>query len=547
MKNFIFLVVGLLLFSCTQTAEIKSDSKKSTKPNILLIMADDMGWTDLGCYGSEISTPNIDQLANTGVMFTDFHTSVSCSPTRSMLLTGTDNHIAGLGNMAELLKKEQVGKPGYEGRLNDRVVTIAEVLKDGGYYTYMAGKWHLGAEPEHYPHARGFERSFSMLDGGASHWSDMTGIQANKRVVRYSKDGKTLHQLPKDHYSSKSFADFLIEAMREDHGDGKPFFTYFALQAAHDPIHVPEPWLSKYRGQYDDGYEALKAERIASTKQLGLIPADPTPPPFHQSTKEWDSFSKEGKAHESRTMEAYAGLVDNMDYHVGRVINFLKDIGEYENTIIIFTVDNGPNPWYSAEYSANPGTDFMETFDNSLENIGHPGSNVSYGLGWAQASAGPLDYFKFTVGEGGMRTPLLIAGKGIQNDVKNNTFAYVMDIMPTILDFAKIDHPETYRGKEVAPMRGSSLAGVLTGKAKITHDETKVLGGEMLNGKWMRKGNYKAVLIAKPYGPNEWKLYDVDNDPGETKDLSKQQPELLEELRNAWDVYSTEVGVVLSE
>ena len=536
----------LFFISCKQGIDKPVDSINAEKsPNILLIMADDMGWTDLGCYGSEISTPNIDEIANEGVMFTDFHTSVSCSPTRSMLLTGTDNHIAGLGNMEELLTKEQEGKPGYEGHLNDRVVTLAEVLKDGGYHTYMAGKWHLGAEPDYYPHVRGFERSFSMLDGGASHWNDMAGIQASKPVADYSKDGKTLQQLPKDHYSSKSFADFLIGAMREDHGDGKPFFTYFALQAAHDPIHVPEPWLSKYQGQYDDGYETLKAERIASTKQLGLIPVDAPSSPFHKTTKEWNSFSKEDKAYESRTMEAYAGLVDNMDYHIGRVINFLKDIGEYENTIIIFTVDNGPNPWYADEYPSNAGSDFIKEFDNSLENIGQPGSNVSYGLGWAQASAGPLDYFKFTVGEGGIRTPLLITGKGIQNGVKNNTFAYVMDIMPTILDFAKIDHPETYQGREVASMRGSSLVGVLTGKANNTHEEA--LGGEMLNGKWMRKGNYKAVLIAKPWGPNEWKIYDVVNDPGETKDLSKQQSELLEELRNAWDVYSTEVGVVLSE
>jgi arylsulfatase len=319
----------------------------ATTPNILLIMADDLGYTDLSGFGGEIQTPHVDTLGREGVRFSNFHTSVSCSPTRSMLMTGTDNHIAGLGNMNELLTPEQRGKPGYEGHLNDRVVTLAEVLRDGGYHTYMAGKWHLGHEPEQIPHARGFERSFSMLDGGSSHWSDMTGLQATVQpVAKYVMDDKELIELPSDFYSSRSYADFLIEAIRENLGDGKPFLAYFAPTAAHDPIHVPEPWLSKYRGQYDDGYEALKTRRITGAKRVGLIPESAPAPGRHPKTKPWDSLSSELKDWESRAMEAYAGMVENMDYHIGRVINFLKDIGEYDNTIIIFTSDNGPNPWY---------------------------------------------------------------------------------------------------------------------------------------------------------------------------------------------------------
>ncbi len=543
-----FGFIGLLVLLAFAIQTPAADKPLSTSPNILLIMADDMGYTDIGNFGGEIQTPHIDAVAEQGVRFSNFHTSVSCSPTRSMLMSGTDNHIAGLGNMGELMTPEQKGKPGYEGHLNNRVVTLAEVLHDGGYHTYMAGKWHLGHEPDHFPHARGFERSFSMLQGGASHWSDMAGLQTpSQEVAKYSMNGKELHELPKDFYSSRSYADFLINAIRENRGDGKPFLAYFAPTAAHDPIHVPEPWLSKYRGQYDDGYRALKIRRIAGAKRVGLIPDSAPAPALHPKTKPWDSLSNEEKALESRTMEAYAGMIENMDYHIGRVINFLKDIGEYDNTIIIFTSDNGPNPWYSEEYPDNAGSEWMKQFDNSLENIGRPGSFVGYGIGWACASAGPLDYFKLTVGEGGIRTPLIIAGPGVKGARQVDSFAYVTDIMPTILEIAKLEHPEKFRGRNVKQIRGKSLAGVTSGTQQDTYEKEAVIGGEMINGKWMRKGDYKAVLVAKDFGPGTWKLYNVTEDPGETRDLSKEQPALLKELKAAWDKYAKDVGVVLSK
>ncbi len=511
-------------------------------------MVDDMGWTDIGCFGSEIETPNIDSLAKRGVVFSNFHTSVSCSPTRSMLMSGTDNHIAGLGNMSELLTPEQKGKPGYEGHLNDRVVSLAEVLRDGGYHTYMSGKWHLGHEPEHFPHARGFDRSFSMLQGGASHWSDMTGLQGKTQpIAKYVMDDKRLKELPQDFYSSRSYADFLIDAIRKNQGDKKPFLAYFAPTAAHDPIHVPEPWLSKYRGRYDDGYEALKAKRIAGAKRLGRVPDSAPAPGRHPKTKPWDSLSNEDKAWQSRAMEAYAGMIENMDYHIGRVITYLKDTGQYENTIIIFTSDNGPNPWDSDEYPGNEGTEWMKQFDNSLENIGRRGSFVGYGIGWASASAGPLDYFKMTVGEGGIRTPLIIAGPGVKGARQVDSFAYVTDLMPTLLDLAQVKHPESFQGRKVAPMRGKSLTGVTSGDDEHTYAKDALIGGEMIGGKWMRKGDYKAVLVAKSLGPGTWKLYDTASDPGETRDLSAEQPALLKELQTAWHEYAKEVGVVLSE
>jgi arylsulfatase A-like enzyme len=543
-------VAGLYLTACSPVESpgpAQSASAADERPNILLIMADDMGYTDIGSFGGEIRTPNLDRLANEGMRFSNFHTSVSCSPTRSMLMSGTDNHIAGLGNMLELVTPEQLGKPGYEGHLNERVVTLAEVLHDGGYHTYMGGKWHLGHEPDHFPHARGFERSFSMLQGGASHWGDMTGIQSpSQEVAKYSLNGEALHELPKDFYSSRSYADFLIESIRENRGDGKPFLAYYAPTAAHDPIHVPEPWLSNNRGSYDDGYEALWARRVAGAKREGLVPQNAQAPILDPTTKPWDTLSDEKKALESRTMEAYAGMVENMDYHVGRILDFLKDIGEYERTIIFFTTDNGPNPLTAEQYPENEGSEWMEQFDNSLDNIGRPGSFVGIGMGWAQASAGPLDYFKLTVGEGGIRTPLVVAGPGIDGPSMVHSFVYVTDIMPTILDWAGLEHPNEFQGRDVERMRGQSFANVTSGSKDGAYAEDALVGGEMINGKWMRKGEYKAVQVAKPFGPASWRLYNLATDPGETTDLSATEPAILEELKAAWGQYAEEVGVVLS-
>ena len=520
----------------------------SKQPNFLLVMADDMGWTDIGSFGSEIDTPNLDALAQQGVRFTDFHVSVSCSPTRSMLLSGTDNHIAGLGNMGELLTPEQRGKPGYEGHLNDRVISLAEVLRAGGYHTYMAGKWHLGHEPENFPHARGFERSFSMLFGGASYWSDMFGILAEQEeVAEYVLDDKRLEELPKDFYATRSYTDFLIESIRENRGDGKPFLAYLAFTAPHDPLHVPEPWLSKYRGNYDDGYEALKAQRTAAARQRGLVSGSAPMPERYHMVKAWDSLTKEQQALESRGMEVYAGMVNNMDYHFGRVVQFLKDIGEYDNTIVIFLSDNGPNPWYSEDYPGNRGSKWFAQFDNSIDNLGHPMSHYAYGMGWGSASAGPLDLFKMTVAEGGIRSPMLIAGPGVKGGRQVDAFAYVWDVMPTILELAGIPHPEKYRGRQVERMRGQSLKGVLTGSTEAVYDEDDFVGGEILNGKWMRQGNFKAVSVAPPYESGDWQLYNVVDDPGETHDLAKERPEILKKLQAVWDRYAKDVGVVLSK
>lgn len=538
------------IFTCILVTSLTAYGQDAQKrpPNILLVMADDMGWTDIGSFGSEINTPNLDALADEGVKFTDFHVSVSCSPTRSMLMSGTDNHIAGLGNMGEMLQPEQRGKPGYEGHLNNRVISLSEALREGGYHTYMAGKWHLGHDPESFPHARGFDRSFTSLLGGASYWSDMFGMLAvHEETAEYALDDKNLESLPADFYATRNYADFVIESIRENRGDGKPFLAYLAFTAPHDPMHVPEPWLSQYRGKYAEGYEVLKAQRAASAKKLGLVSADAPMPPHYSKIRAWDSLSDEERAIEQRGMEIYAGMMSNMDYHFGRVVNFLKDIGEYDNTLIFFLSDNGPNPWYSEDYPGNLGSEWFSQFDNSLDNLGHPMSHYAYGMGWGSASAGPLDLFKMTVAEGGIRSPLLVAGPGVKGGRQVDAFAYVWDIMPTILDIAGITAPKKYQGQTLAPMRGKSLQGVLAGTQGEAYAEADFVGGEMQNGKWMRQGDFKAVSVAPPYGTGTWHLYNLAKDPGETQDLARNHPEKLKQLQAAWEEYADSVGVILTE
>lgn len=310
---------------------------------------------------------------------------------------------------------------------------------------------------------------------------------------------------------------------------------------------MPEPWLSKYRGKYDGGYGALRDTRWEAAKRIGVIPQNAELADQNPMIKPWGKLSKEEQAIEARGMEVYAGMVDAMDYHFGRVINFLKDIGEYDNTVILFLSDNGANPWYSEDYPGVREENFLDRFDNSLDNIGNPGSNYSYGTGFASGSSGPLDKFKMTVGEGGIRSPLLISAPDIKGDHQVDFFSYVTDIMPTIFELAEVAYPAEYRGRKIDPMRGRSMIGLLDDTKGAIYDPTDFVGGELAGGKWMRQGDFKAVMVPAPYGTGLWQLFNVDMDPGEANDLSKVMQDNLEILKVAWDQYAKDVGVVLPE
>nr|WP_282171152.1 sulfatase-like hydrolase/transferase [Ruegeria atlantica] len=441
----------------------------------------------------------------------------------------------------------QAGQPGYEGHLNDRVASMAELLKAAGYHTYMSGKWHLGHSEGTLPFDRGFEQTFTMLVGGASHWADRLGILPMDDPAAYSRNGKLTEDLPENFYSSRTYVDLLIDAIRSNRGDGKPFFGYLAFTAPHDPLHVPEPWLSEYAGRYDDGYEKLRERRWLAAKELGLIEKNAPLPERLPFVRSWEELTDDERAMEARGMEVYAGMVDALDYHYGRAIDFLDDVGELDNTIILFLSDNGANAWYSEDYPGADSPDFMSQFDPSFENLGRPGSNYAYGPGFASGSSGPLNRFKFSVSEGGIRVPLIIAGPSVQQGTITDEFAYVWDILPTVLEMTGADYPATLDGRAIEPMRGRSMMPLISGRSKELYSSEEMIGGEMNGDKWMRQSVFKAAMVAPPYGDGTWQLYNVDADPGETRDLAAEMPELLEDLKSGWDLYAMEVGVIPAE
>jgi arylsulfatase len=384
-----------------------------------------------------------------------------------------------------------------------------------------------------------------MLYGGASYWQDMSGILAVKQeVAKYVRDDQVLDSLPADFYATRNYTDELINMIRANRGDDKPFLAYLAFTTVHDPLHVPEPWLSQYKGQYDDGYVALKSHRSDGAKAAGVFPQDAPAAAIHPLARPWDSYSDEERAFQSKAMEVYAGMVSNMDYHVGRVVDFLKDIGEYDNTVIIFFSDNGSNPLANEQYSpGEEGQRFLSQFDNSTENLGKPNSHYAYGPGWGSAGSGPLNYFKLTPGEGGVRSPLIISGPGVKQQ-QIDAFTYITDVMPSMLEMAGLEQPETFAGRGIAPMRGRSITGLLSGSQQEVYSANDAVGAEMAGGKWLRRGDYKAVLVPPPFGPGKWQLFNMATDPGETNNLAESSPEVLSGLTAAWQQYADEVGVI---
>ncbi|KAM0076122.1 hypothetical protein ACKRZS_011816 [Fusarium odoratissimum] len=553
-------------------------SLPSTRPNFLVIVADDLGFSDCGCYGSEIQTPNIDRLASEvgGIRFTEFHVAAACSPTRSMLMTGTDHHIAGLGQLQEITRSSPAhkGKPGHEGYLNERVVALPELLRDGGYFTCMSGKWHLGLKPEHHPNKRGFKKSLALLPGCANHYAYEPEYQDPKSepgkffetAVRalHAEDGRFLaeSELGPDWYSSDGYADKLLNYLsdRTEKERQQPFFAYLPFSAPHWPLQAPKETCDKYRGFYDEGPEVLRQKRLQRLKELGLIDESVVPHPVTTvlgEPAEWDQLDDETRAASARAMEVYAGMVDRMDRNIGRVIQHLKDKNEYNNTVILFMSDNGAE---GASYEAFPlvGTTIMDHvhkyYDNSLENIGRGNSFVWYGSRWAQAATAPSRLYKMFSTEGGCRVPLVVkptaeAASNAKGSVVTDAFCTVMDIVPTILEYAGLGHPDTYAGRTVMPLRGKSWKSFLDQLDKMSrssqiHDKDYVAGFEVAGSGALRRGDWKITYVPKPKGPQRWELFNIKRDPGETNDLAEAEPELMVEMLKLWEEYKNEVGVV---
>lgn len=529
----------------SMAAPAATESTKGDRPNVLLIVADDLGYSDLGAFGGEIPTPNLDQLANQGMLLTNHYVTPTCSPTRAALMAGTDNHLAGLGTMGEYLPQapKLQGKPGYEGYLNDRVYWLPEVMRDEGYHTYMAGKWHLGKEPDQWPAARGFEKSFALINGAGSHFAPVQDKPIFADRAQYVEDDQRT-ELPPDFYSSKSYTDKLIGYIKQNHGDDKPFFAYAAYTAPHWPLHAPDEDIEKFKGKYDAGYEAVRAARIERLRTLGLIAQDAQPNPGLDKSKDypsWDMLTPEERADDARRMEVYAAMVHNMDRHVGRLIQTLKDLGEYENTVVIFMSDNGAEATDSF-FPPNEHT------DNSLDNIGRPLSNVGYGARWAEVGATPFKLFKGYTAEGGISSPAFFRLPGQNQAGRIDAPTHVTDIAPTILDLAGISVPKEnqYKGRSVSPMSGVTLAPVLTGAASAEQLTNRVLAGELFGGRYVRQGSWKLVSVMKPFAGNEWELYNLEKDRSESHNVAAEHPERVMKMVRLWDEYAVQNGVVFA-
>ncbi len=524
-----------------------ADRDTNARPNILLIVVDDMGYSDCQPFGGEIRTPALQALADQGVRFRNFHVSSLCAPTRAMLLSGVDNHQNGLGTMPPMHATNQYLQPGYEGPLNRRVMTIAEILKGEGYRTFMAGKWHLGAIAGYRPEHRGFDSVFAFLGGGASHFDDHRALSASELAhTRYDEDGDDVTDaLPEDFYSSDHYADKLIGYLSEE-PQGAPFFAYLAFTAPHDPLQGPDAWLDAYRGAYDAGYDAIRERRLDRMKDLGLIPDGLPENPGSGLFPAWGDLDSDEKADQARKMEIYGAMIANADHNIGRVLDLLRSQGRYDDTLILFLSDNGANPKEPYFYAPNTPELIEARFDNSLANMGRKGSFVSIGGAWAEVANTPLSYFKTTTYEGGTQVPLIVTGPGVvKRGVDVTQRLHVTDILPTILDFVGITRPEERDGAPLAPLYGRSWKPYLTGATGMpVRGSFDVIGFEMIECRAVIKGEWKLIFLAPPYGENEWHLYNLNEDPSELVNRAGAQPGKLAELKAEWDAYAAAVGYI---
>lgn len=535
----IFILVGLVTGCSNSGDNASTTSEPDNRPNILLIVADDLGYADLGVYGSKIQTPNIDGLAAQGVLFTRFHTAPSCAPTRAMLLSGNNNHVAGMARQGTI---GLAGVPfeGYEASLSDRIVPFPRLLNNAGYHTYSVGKWHLGLEPENSPNAAGFSRSFNLLDGAGTHF-DAVGFFEGGSTYRLDEG---LTEYPVGRYSTEVYTDQLIEFIEENKNDGKPFFAYAAYTSPHWPLQVPDEYLNRYAGFYDDGYDLLRGRRFESLKQAGIIPLESELPPRNQEITPWSDLTAEEQRHESRKMELYAAMVDNLDDHVGRLIDYLKANDLYDNTLIVFMSDNGA----AAEdfYNSGPFVEYIqENFDNRYEKMGTAESFVSYGPQWAEAGSAPFQRHKGYTREGGIVAPMIIAGSGVAaSGVIDRNYLTVMDFAPTFLEIAGAHYPDD---ESVSSILGESINRFLAGETDTVHDDDYVTtlfhGGRA----YLRQGRWKISTLESPFDEEFFELHDLSVDPGEANNLAEVEPEKFDEMIELWREQRDELGIILPE
>jgi arylsulfatase len=566
-KNTLFAVGFALITAFSASMTLAADKR----PNILLIVGDDIGYGDLGFTGAITQTPNIDTLASAGVAFTRFHASPVCSISRAMLLTGNDPIEIGLAAFDYALYPPANGAPGYESYLTRTTVTIAELLQESGYRTYMTGKWHLGgAHGGEGPHQWGFDHSYSIYTGGANHWNqgvfhiDTHNAQVMELVKQniiptepYYEDGESVTR-PTGIFSDTLWSGKMLEYLESERDTGKPFFAYLAFTTAHAPLQAPGFLVDKYTDHFlESGFAGLRRQRWEMQKRMGLIDADVPYVPYEDNklVLEWNALSDEAKQRQARSMAVYSAMMESQDYHIGTVLNYLRETGELENTLVIYMSDNGPEGQDVEGRLGSAATkQWIEAnFSTKISDIGRGNAFGFMGTSWASASTGSLQWWKWFIGEGGIRVPLIVVPPANQAFARAGAMTAdhlsVKDLPITILDYAGVKHPMTkFKDRTINAPSGVSMRPYLEGKRSQPRTEEQWVAFELFGNGFVVSGEYKAIRVRPAmWGDGQWHLYNIVKDPGETRDLANEQPDRLKKLAAIYDNWAESNGIVAVE
>ncbi len=559
------MIALFLLVSCNQS-EKKENTAQTEKPlNVLLLVGDDIAFGDLGIYGSEIKTPNFDRLADAGIRFSNFHASPVCSVTRSMLLTGCNNIEIGLGSFDYSFYPDSKGKPGYEGYLTDNAVAITQLFKDEGYEVCKVGKWHLGGEAAggRGPLEWGFTKEFGILSGGSNHWNNLRMTPdfsdpdyMNKKFEEHWTLNGEKYERPEGIYSGELYTNQMLEFIKAAQSQDKPWFSYMAFTTAHFPIQAPPELIEKhYQFYLDKGYEGLKQFRYERLKMNGLISEMADPSPENDLVKKWAELSQEEKEYQAKVFATYAAEIEDQDNRIGQVLDYLKESGQLDNTLIVYVSDNGPEGM-EAENPKTGNQDFgkwiANNYDTSFEAIGTANSSNYIGTSWANAATGGLSWWKWFIGEGGVRVPMVIVPPGAMNNKYerageiSNVVMSVKDIPMTILDYAGIAHPGAkYNGKDVVAPTGISARSFLDGNTDHVRTDADWYAFELFGNGYLMKGNYKLMKVRKGmFGDGEWHLYNVVEDPSESIPLEEDFPDMYNEMLVLYNAYAAKHQLV---
>lgn len=524
----ILLLAGGLLFTLFRCSPKENDDDR---PNIVLIMSDDMGYSDIGCYGGEIHTPNLDRLAANGLRFAQFYNTARCCPTRASLMTGLYPHQTGIGHMTNTptnFTQHDLDVPPYRGFLNRNCVTIAEVLKEAGYATLMAGKWHLGiSTQDKWPLGRGFDKFYGIIPGACNFFKP-----THPRGITFGADTITITN--PDYYATDAFTDRAIQFIGETRRKSeRPFFLYLAYNAPHWPLNAPQEDINKYKGKYMEGWQNLRLQRYQNMIEMGLVDADWEL--TSQDSRDWDSLDEEKKKEMDLRMAIYAAMVDRMDQNIGKLMDYLRDEGMLDNTVIMFLNDNGACA-EGGELGGGPAEQ-LET---------KQGYFLSYGRAWANASNTPYREYKHWVHEGGIATPFIVHWpKGVpeqENGALVREYGFLPDIMATCVDLAAAEYPQEYQGNQIPAAAGKSLLPLISGLRKPVHDEP--LFWEHEGNKAVRLGKYKLVQYWKRDRKDNWELYDLEADRTETNDLAASVPEKVAEMAALYEEWADQNEVL---